>query len=256
MGLFADLDSAALGLTLFALLLGAFTQGAAGFGFGLVTTPLLLWAGLPLPVAVTMMLTGTLVQTGAACFRHRRDILWRDAWGMMSMRTLGMPIGLAAMVWVSQQELSLVKQIVGGVLLAAMLLVVLVKPQPRARVAKVWTPTAGLTSGFMSGMIGMSAPALVLWVMAHDWDIRRSRVFMWLMFFQLMPLQLAAMAWQFGWPVGQGIAAGLVTTPLLIGAGMAGAKAGNRWSRQRLRAVTLAMLLVLAVVSILGPWLG
>ena len=256
MGLFAELGGGQLGLVLLALVLGAFVQGATGFGFGLVTTPLLLWAGLSLPVSVTMVLTGTLVQTAAGCWRHRQDIVWADTGGMMAMRTLAMPVGLAVMVWVDGQGLGLVKQIVGGGLLAVVVLIVAVKPEPRARVARGWTPTAGLSSGVLSGMIGMGGPPMVLWVMAHDWSAQRSRVFMWLMFLQLMPLQLAAMGWRFGGPVGQGVVAGLVTTPLLVAAGMAGTRAGQHWSRARLRTVTLAMLVGLAVASIAEPWLG
>lgn len=250
------LTTTELALALGVLALGAFVQGATGFGFGLVSVPLLIWIGLPVPVAVTLVLTGTLTHTASGCWRHRREIVWADAWPVMALRTAAMPLGLAVMFWMAGQGLGVVKQVVGVVLLVAVGLIVVARPKPRAKIRPGWTAAAGLVSGTMSGMIAMGGPPVVMWVMAHGWSAHRSRVFLWLMFLQLMPLQLAVMGGRFGGAVWWAIAAGVVATPVLVLAGAWGARAGANWSRQKLRAVTLVMLVAIAVVSIIGPWLG
>ncbi|MBB6429643.1 sulfite exporter TauE/SafE family protein [Algisphaera agarilytica] len=255
MPLLEQLGTAHLLFAIGALALGAFVQGAAGFGFGLVSVPLLIWAGLDLHQAVAVLGTTVLTQTAAGSWKFRKHIVWRDMPGMMVGRMIGVPIGLVIMAWLTAGGVELMKQGVGVVLLGVVALTALLRPKPRERVSKKWVPAVSLSSGVLSGTTGMGGPPLVLWVVSHDWSTQRTRAFLWVLFLQLMPVQLGLMLWKFGGELWWAIAGGLVMTPVVVFMGNCGAKVGSRWSRQTLRRVTLGMLVVLAVVSIASPWL-
>ncbi|MEM7624950.1 MAG: sulfite exporter TauE/SafE family protein [Planctomycetota bacterium] len=256
MPIFDELSAAQIVLLIGALGLGAFVQGAVGFAYGLISTPLLIWIGLPLPTAVAWVLTAVLTQTLTGCWRFRRSIVWRDLPGMMVGRMLGLPAGLVMMGWLTERGVDAVKQGIGAVLLGVVLLIGLLRPEPRERVSRRWVAPVGLSSGALSGLTGMGGPPLVLWVVAHDWPTERSRVYLWALFLQLMPIQLALMVWKFGPTVAWAVLGGLMATPLIVVAGDWGSRLGSRWSRQRLRTITLGVLMLMAVVSIAGPWLG
>ncbi|MEM6853208.1 MAG: sulfite exporter TauE/SafE family protein [Planctomycetota bacterium] len=256
-----ELTAAQVAMMLGALLLGSFVQGATGFAFGLLATPLLIWAGLSLPAAVAAVLTAVLAQTAAGSWRFRDAIVWRDLPTVMVTRNLGLPLGLIVMGWLSASGIETMKLGVGVVLLVVVLLVVVLlvvvlRPKPRAKVPGRWAVPAGLSSGFLSGVTGMGGPPVVIWAMAHDWSTRRSRAFLWTLFLQLMPVQLGLMWWRFGEEVGHAMLAGLVATPAVVLAAEWGSRWGSRWSPAGLRRVTLALLLGMALVSIVGPWLG
>ncbi|MEM1107623.1 MAG: sulfite exporter TauE/SafE family protein [Planctomycetota bacterium] len=256
MPILETLSAAQILLAVGALLLGAFVQGAVGFAYGLIATPLLLWAGLPLPEAVGAVGGAGLVQTATGCWKFRRHIVWRDLPGLAAGRTLGLPFGILVMAWLTAGGAVLMKQGVGFVVLGTVLLISLLRPKPRSRVSRRWVAPVGLSSGVMSGVTGIGGPPLVLWVVAHDWSTKRGRVFLWVLFLQLMPIQLALMWWKFGGNVGWAIGLGWAMAPGVIWATTLGAKLGSRWSRERMRRVILGVLVVLALASIASPWLG
>ena len=49
---------------------------------------------------------------------------------------------------------------------------------------------------------------------------------------------------------------GLVLTPLVLLSSHTGGTVGSRWSRPAARRVVLGLLVVLAAVSMAGPWLA
>jgi chromate transport protein ChrA len=105
----------------------------------------------------------------------------------------------------------------------------------------------------MAGLVGMGGPAVVLWVMAHDWTNRRSRTLMWCAFALLVPWQLTVAYHRFGSPVLTSALLGLAYSPLVIIATMVGTRLGNRLSQNRLRLAAYAVLIGVGVVNLLGP---
>jgi len=148
------------------------------------------------------------------------------------------------------------KQAVGAVLLSIVTLTVVFRPRPRERVAGKWSLPVGFSSGALSGTTGMGGPPVVLWMIAHDWSTQRGRGFLWSLFLLLLPVQIVLMIWGFGWPVVWAVAGGLVMMPLVLLSSHVGGSVGSRWSRPAARRVVLGLLMVLAGVSILGPWLA
>lgn len=244
----------AFGLT--GLVLGAFVQGAVGFAYGMIVIPVLLWAGLSLPQSVALVSTTVIVQTAAGVWRFRQHVVARDLVGVAVGRYAGLPIGLLVMAALDGVNRGAMKQAVGALLLTIVTLIVVFKPAPRERVAARWSLPVGLSSGALSGAIGMGGPPVVLWMIAHDWSTQRGRAFLWSLFLMLLPVQLGLMVWGFGRPVLWAMVAGLAMTPLVLLSSYVGGTVGSRWSRPVARRVVLGLLVVLAVTSLVAPLLG
>ena len=236
-----------------ALALGAAMQGAIGFAFGLVSIPLLVWSGVSMPRAVAMVLAMVMVQTTGNLWKLRAHLDFHGGWAMTVYRVVSMAVGVYLMAWLVGLGPDRVKQAIGGLIGLALLAQWIGRVTPRKRVHSVWTPIVGLSSGLMSGTVGMGGPPLVMWVMAHDWSTERARCFLWLCFLILMPVQLALMVWKFGGEAAWGMPIGLAYTPVVILASMGGAAVGSRLNRKRLRVAAYGVLAVIAGVSIAAP---
>ena len=177
------------------LMLGAFVQGAVGFAYGMIAIPVLLWAGLSLPQSVALVSTTVIAQTAAGVWRFRRHVVWRDLPGVAAGRYAGLPVGLLIMAALDGAGRGVMKQAVGAVLLAIVVLTVAFRPAPRERVRARWSFPTGFSSGLLSGTTGMGGPPVVLWMIAHDWSTQRGRAFLWSLFLSLLPVQLLLMAW-------------------------------------------------------------
>ncbi len=261
--------------TVLALSAGMWVQGALGFGSAIVALPILVWGGLTLPVAVAAVLVSVVVQTAEGTWRFRDALVPRDVGVMLVLRMIGLPVGLALMVWLAALEPGQVRQAVGVVVLLAVALVAwdgaggrsrreatargpVEHEDPKApRLARrLWTAVAGVGSGLMAGAVGMGGPALVLWANTMPWNARRTRVFLWCSFLLVSPLQLALMGWRFGSPIGWGALAGLAATPAVVAAGWLGSNAGDRLSPRQFRAAGLVLLALMGLASVVGPALS
>ena len=147
-----------------------------------------------------------------------------------------------------------IKQVIGFVLLAALLVQFAFRPKPRASLSGGWTFLAGSTSGVMGGLVGMAGPPIVLWVHAHDWGAKKSRVFLWMTFLQNVPIIMAAYLLSFGmsalWSFLLGVG--------MFAEGWPGTKAGHwlggKLSKRKLKFCAFGLLTVIALTAIGGPW--
>lgn len=238
------------------LMLGIAVQAAVGFGAGLFAIPLLVWLGIPLPIAVGLLLTLVIVQTGSACWRHRDELPWRSVMPLSITRGAGLPVGVLLMYLLTEMDPNRTKQLVGGIVLIVLVLQVGFRVEPKEQIHWGWTLLAGSLSGLMAGMIGMGGAPLVLWLMAHDWPATRQRVFLWLTFLLLVPIQAILLVLTFGKPLVIALLLGIVLTPAgLVGAWF-GHQIGRRLSRARLRVAMTLILVAIALQSIVGPMLG
>jgi len=234
------------------LALGLALQSAVGFGCGLFAIPLMLWVGLPLPVAIAVTLAGVFGQTAWNTWQYREHVPWRLTWPMMTLRAVSMPVGVWLLGLLAEQSQSRVKLTVGLILMLVLGIQWFLKVKPRHHVAAGWTGLAGVTSGLMAGLLGMGGPPVVLWVMGHDWPGKRARAFLWATFLQLMPLQMAIIIWKFGQPVTEGLLAGALMLPVSVAASTLGLKLGERLSRQRLRVAAFGLLIFIALSMVVS----
>ncbi|MEX0653561.1 MAG: sulfite exporter TauE/SafE family protein [Phycisphaeraceae bacterium] len=236
------------------LMAGSALQSAVGFGFGLMAIPLMIWAGVPLPMAVTVLAIATVAQMGWSCWQYRVDLAWRPAIPMVVVRLVSLPAGVYLLSLLAEADEGLIRQVVGAMLLGVLALQFGLRVDPRPRVHPGWLVLAGSSSGVLGGLIGMGGPPVILWLMAHDWPARQTRSFLWLTVLAVMPLNLLLLWHHFGQPVVEASVVGLAYTPLVLAGTMAGLWGGDLLSKPRLRAATLALLVVIAVSSIVTPW--
>src|SRR5512145_2859263 len=140
----------------------ASVQTAMGFGFGLVAVPIVLALGRPLPEAVALTLGAGVLQTVLGLHAVRSEIRWKRALPLALVQWASLPIGLAAMAALDASGPERVQQGVGAVLMAVLTMRLAIDPEPRDQVARGWGLFAAMTSGVLSGAVGMGGPPLVL----------------------------------------------------------------------------------------------
>lgn len=242
-----------VGVVLFA----ALVQAAVGFGAGMIIVPVLIWAGLPIEHALAVMSAAVCGQLSVKLWRYRREVPWREVvWPMGTARALGYVPGFALLWLLSGAPTAVVKQAVGAVVLFALALQVGLRVKPREHLAAGWAWLAGVAGGTTAGAVGMGGPPLVLWVVAHDWPGKKSRLFLWASFWLTMPLQLGVLVLLFE-PAEQLklMAIGFATLPAAL-LGMAGGLwVGHRLPRRQLRWMMIGLLVILGVSSLVEPML-
>jgi uncharacterized membrane protein YfcA len=230
-------------------------QSAVGFGMGLVTVPLLLWTGRTLPEAVAVLFGASVVQTAYGTWMSRRDIPWRTTIGLVSVQWLCLPLGLWGMAALTSAGPERVKQFVGVAVAAMLVLRAVLRPTPREQVHAGWGVLASSLSGFLAGLVGMGGPPIVLFALAHDWQKDRFRGFLWATFLMVLPAAAALLAWRFGPSVLLWALLGVAMAPVLwIGSRM-GLSLSTHWDAPRLRRAATALLVVVVLWSVAGPYL-
>jgi uncharacterized protein len=238
------------------LCVGIFIQSAAGFAAGLLIVPAMLWCGYSIPEAQTSLLVATIPQNlwGAWSLRDsmsKHSLVWPGVG-----RLVFLPIGVVTLQGMETFSIMTIRQVVGGVVLAMTLAIIWFHPKPRPQIHRAWSWIVFPLSGFLQGLVGMGGPAMVFWVQAHDWDTRRSRVFLFVMYSVSLVPALAILYWVFGDRI---IQPGLVATfliPILWVVTLAGLKFGTWLGQQRLRRVTLALLVLMGLAGLAAPLLS
>jgi len=239
--------------------LGSALQSAAGFGFALLTVPLLAWAGFPLPQVIAMVLSAMSMQSALAVWHHQADWRPRALGGPLLMAIGGLMVGLALLRGVAGMEPEAVRAFVGGVLLAVLALQRWRPPQLRSFVHPGWTGAALAGSGVLCGVAGMAGPPLVLWAYAHDWPQTRIRTTLWSLFLGLNLVQLPVMTVLFGEPAVRGIVIGLLASPVVyLGArvGLWLTRVASRETLARAASALLALIGLSGVVDFLFHYVG
>lgn len=235
---------------------GIFVQSAAGFAAGLLIVPAMLWLGYSIPEAQTSLLVATIPQNiwGVVSFRDALEPRKIVLPGLT--RLLFLPLGVLTLQWMESFSILTLRQIVGGMVLAATCATIFFNPTPRQQVPAFWAWLSFPLSGYLQGLVGMGGPAMVLWVQAHDWDTRRSRGFLFSMYLISVIPAIAVLVWFFGSRVIPPalIAAGAI--PILLLVTWLGLRVGTALGTKRLRAVTLALLLLMGLAGLAAPWLS
>jgi len=107
----------------------------------------------------------------------------------------------------------------------------------------------------MLGMLGMGGPPVVLWLMAHNWSVKRSKAFITTLFLVASPVQIALLYYKLDSIVTQTFLWGIMATPIVIIAALIGAKISDRFDKQKMRKVVMFFLLLTALMSILSPYI-
>lgn len=242
----------------FALILciGIFVQSAAGFAAGLLIVPALLWCGYSIPAAQCSLLVATIPQNTWGFWTLRESVSARQIFWPGIGRVSFLPLGMWALQSMETLEPQRLRQIVGGVVLAATIAIIVFRPAPREKLNPIWAMIAFPLSGFLQGLVGMGGPAMVFWIQAHDWGTKQTRAFLFAMYLVSIAPALGILYYFFGNRI---IPAGILAAtliPLLLVVTYYGLKFGSKLGRIRLRRVTLGLLLLMGIAGLAAPLLS
>jgi uncharacterized membrane protein YfcA len=223
----------------------AVAQGLSGFGFALISVPLLALV-VPVKAAIVAGAAFGLVQSAFVVARDRRHVAWRSAAVVVVVAATGMPIGLVVITRVPAEPLQIA--VATTVLMFTALLwrrVRLPTDSPAAEVG------VGLVSGVLSTSTGMSGPPLVIALQVRSIAPSAFRATLATVF-----VAGSALSFLLFWSQGLVTADALRTTTaglpgLLVGI-LAGEFAFRRVDHERFRRVVLALLVASAVLALLG----
>ena len=235
------------------LIAGSMLQGAVGFGFGMFAIPLIMLLGAESYQAIAILSICGSVQTISGVISLRKHIHWCQVAWVTAISCAILPLGVitqAAIVDIGRDQ---VRQVFGGLILAALILQQAWRIRPREHLHLGWGVLAAVLCGFMAGLAGMGGPALVMWVMAHTWTNERSRVTLWSVFLGLTPIQLIFLFHQFGDAVVPAMGSALVLAPITLLGVYPGIWLGNRIPRATLRHLAFGALAAISTWLIISP---
>lgn len=247
---FTAAQYAEVGLIVF---FGSIVQGTVGFAAGLFGIPLLLLAGLELPQAIMIVLIAGFGQNMLGSYKLWHAVEPRIALRPIVIRFAALPLGVGALYLLHGVGEQRIKQLVGLVLLAIVVLQLTLRVRPRARLHPAWEWVAFGASGFIAGMCAMGGPMIVLWVMAHDWPAERSRGFLFFVFAVTLVPQAVILWLVFGNQLVGAIELGLMGIVVMVAGTTLGLRIGHTLPRARLRRLTYILLVLVALSAILAP---
>lgn len=153
------------------VLLGSFAQAVSGFGFALITVPLLAVTIDPRTAVVVTALTG-IGLTLATAARERAYARWRTAGLLTAAGAVGVPAGLLVLALASDRVLA------GLIAVDVLCCTVLVWRRIRMHAGPVAVGAVGVLAGALGVATGASGPPLVAAMQALGYDPRTFRATM------------------------------------------------------------------------------
>jgi len=237
------------------MILGSIIQSSSGFGFGLFAIPILLFFGFDLPAAVTMAIIGSAIQKVTAVNYLKDELNWKEMFPYMLTGLVSLPLGIYAMFKVSAMDQSVVKQIIGGLVLVLLVLRWKGTIKSRAIVPRIWGYIAGFFSGLLNGFANIGGPPLVLWTLAHQWSNQRMRGTIIAFSLIFVPFQVTLMLITFGTPLLSPMVKTMLLSPTVLVGTWLGLKIGERISKDHLKIYMQVLLFFIAISSIAKPFL-
>jgi hypothetical protein len=216
------------------MLVAAAVQAATGFGFGLVSVPLLALAADP-RTAVVASAVAALALTATAAVRERDHAQWRTAVGLLAAAVLGMPVGLLVLRTAPERLLT---ALIGAAVVACALLVWRGLRVPSSRPAVIGV---GLLTGVLSTSIGTNGPPLVATFQAMGYDPRTFRATLAAVFTGTSVFSVAGFTLA-GQLTPEAVRVGLVGVPAVLLGWWCGNVVFHRIEPARFRRLVLAAL--------------
>jgi uncharacterized membrane protein YfcA len=249
---FSAADYATVSLILFA---SSVVQGAVGFAANLFGIPLLVLTGISFPNAVAITLVAAAPQNLIPAWQLRREIDYSGALRPMLIRYAFMPLGVLVLWLIGEENKDLASQFVGMLVLIIVGFQQAMRVEPQPRLAPIWEWLAFSMGGFLLGLCGMGGPAMVLWVLAHDWTMTRAKAFLYYLFATGLPVQALLLWLFFGQKMVQAMVLSAAALPSVLVGLWCGLYLSRHVSDRMLRRLSLALLLLIATSAILTPYL-
>jgi len=232
-----------------ALVVASSVQAVTGFGFSLLSMPLLAMViGAKDAVAVAS-LVGAIGST-LLFVRHRRQVCWSLVGPLMAGATLGMPLGLVVLLAVSGRTLQIVVAltVLGFVGLLA-------RGWSLEGAGRRVDVLAGFASGVLNTSVSTNGPPLVLALQARglDPDAFRGTISAVFAGSAVVGVGLFAAAGRYTPAVLTYAACG---PPTLAIGNLIGRRLGRRLTRERFRPVVLALLVAASLSALISALTG
>jgi uncharacterized membrane protein YfcA len=230
-------------IALGAVAIGALTQGAVGFGFGMLTAPILALVDESLVPGSVLILA--VIVAAIVAWQERGALDWRGIkWALLG-RAVGTALGVLVVSWLSREQFAVV---LGTSILVAVALSIAgwhVRPTPRTLVG------AGTVSGVMGTLTSIGGPPMALVYQRERAAELRST----LAGFFLFGASLAILSlWASGELGGRQVVDGLLLLPGLVlgvvAARMLGRYLDHGWTRPAVLALCTAAAVALIVDAI------
>jgi uncharacterized membrane protein YfcA len=229
-----------------ALFLGAALQSATGFGFALVSAPVLFALLGPREAVTAGLIVGLLLNSlTLATERRRPQVLVRDAVALVAWSLPGIVVGVLALRGVPEQPLSV---LVALAVLAGLALRVRSHRADAVGGPRPWhVPVAGVTTGALGTSTSLNGPPLIFCLLARRASPGETRDTLAAIFLAEALLALPALLLSDTFTMPRAIA-------LLLLAGLAGQLLGRRafgWLEgERYERAVLAALALTALVAV------
>ncbi len=233
---------------------GSVVQGALGFASGLLGVPLLVLSGFSLPEAATINLVSTSVQNITGAWKLWPHLEPRELAFPVGVRWLAIPCGAYAAYLVDLRlDPAQTKQLIGFFLLLIVGLLLGFRIKPRESFHLGWQGLAFSASGFFMGFAAMGGAPMVLYVNSLTWTANKSRAFLFFCSAASLPIAFAMFWFEHGQKILPAAWTTICVMPLILTGLWFGFRLGHRLSKPLFRRITFALIILIAISSIVAP---
>jgi uncharacterized membrane protein YfcA len=209
-----------------------------------------------MPQAQIMIITAMFPQNAYSLWKLRQHTSWQEVAAPASIRLAFLPIGILTLAWLVEHSVGMIKPLVGGIVLAAVILQSF-NGRPWTTAGRwYWVLVAFGTSGLLQGFSGMSAPPMLLWLHGQRFAAKRARSFLFAIYLSSFVPQLLLMFVTFSPELLGSMRVAVMALPLVLVGTYCGLAIGNRFGDRWLRPVTYTLLVWMALACMLDPWLN
>ncbi|ALO15578.1 Sulfite exporter TauE/SafE [Salinivirga cyanobacteriivorans] len=229
------------------VLLASLIKGITGFGFAMVSLPLLMFWYSPLELIPVLMISNLLSSALILLQKKEQKLVSKPFKGLILFGAIFTILGVVALNFISEDHLAKFVALFFILLSGISLLKVRYHPV----IKKPWYKLAGALCGFLTGCISISGPPLALFLnFANAGKQQFREIFAW---FSLITAIIALIGYYFsGLLTAKSLEMSALFLPLLFIGSFLGKRLNKKVPTVLFRQFSIAMSLVSCVVLLLG----
>ena len=231
-------------LGLAVIFLAGITQGLSGFGFALVSVPIMLLVLPPKVIVPIILIHATLIPM-FLLYASKAHVEFRRILPLIIASLIGMPLGTYLLLVL---DIGLLKISIGAII-ALFALVLLKGFRMRVKHEKFAVPPVGFISGLLNGSTSMSGPPVVLFLANQETQKHNFRANL-LAYFLVLNLLTLPTYFFTGLITAEVIRYAIIFLPAMILGGFAGMKLHHKIDEKLFKKIVLVIVLVSGMLSI------